>query len=61
MPKAIWKNIVLAESNKTLIVEGNHYFPPDSVNRQFFLESDTQHHLSLERFGFLLSYQGWTG
>ena len=37
--KAIWNNQVLAESANTIIVEGNHYFPPDSINKQFFEES----------------------
>ncbi len=41
MAKAIWNNAVLAESAHTIVVEGNHYFPPDSVSRQFFKESDT--------------------
>ena len=39
MAKAIWKDTVLAESDKTEIVEGNHYFPPESVNREYFRES----------------------
>ena len=39
--KALWKDRVLAESNATLIVEGNHYFPPDSINSEFFQESKT--------------------
>ena len=39
--KAIWNSVTLAESNQTIIVEGNHYFPPDSINRQYFQESDT--------------------
>ena len=29
--KAIYNGVVLAESKKTVIVEGNHYFPPDSI------------------------------
>lgn len=40
MPKAIWNGAVLAESDQTEIVEGNHYFPPDSINRQYFREND---------------------
>jgi uncharacterized protein (DUF427 family) len=40
MPKAIWNGVVLAESDKTTIVEGNHYFPHDSVNWEYFLESN---------------------
>jgi uncharacterized protein (DUF427 family) len=39
MVKAIWKNTVLAESDKTRLVEGNHYFPPDSINWEYFSES----------------------
>jgi uncharacterized protein (DUF427 family) len=39
--KAIWHNAVLAESNDTIVVEGNHYFPPDNINREYFRESDT--------------------
>lgn len=39
MPKAIWNGAVLAESNNTTIVEGNHYFPHDDVNWEFFKES----------------------
>jgi len=39
--KAIWNGAVLAESDKTIVVEGNHYFPEDSVNKEFFNESET--------------------
>lgn len=38
--KAIWRDTVLAESDSTVVVEGNHYFPPDSVNPSYFRESD---------------------
>jgi uncharacterized protein (DUF427 family) len=38
--KAIWKGAVLAESDKTIVVEGNNYFPPDSINRNYFRPSD---------------------
>ena len=41
MPKAIWNGAVLAESNRTEVVEGNQYFPPDSLNKQYFKESNT--------------------
>jgi uncharacterized protein (DUF427 family) len=41
MPKATWNGAVLAESNRTQIVEGNHYFPPESLSWEFFRESDT--------------------
>jgi len=39
MTKAIWNGAVLAESDETIVVEGNHYFPPDSLNRAYFEES----------------------
>jgi uncharacterized protein (DUF427 family) len=41
MPKAVWKGTTLAESDRTVMVEGNHYFPPDSVNRDYFLKSES--------------------
>ena len=40
MAKAIWNGAVLAESDKTVVVEGNHYFPPDTIKREFFKSSD---------------------
>lgn len=39
MAKATWKGTVLAESDRTEIVEGNHYFPPESLHRDHFRES----------------------
>jgi len=42
MPKAIWNGTVIAESEETVVVEGNHYFPPDSVNRDYLQDSQTQ-------------------
>jgi len=41
MAKAIWNGVVIAESEKTLMVEGNHYFPPDTINRDFLKETTT--------------------
>jgi uncharacterized protein (DUF427 family) len=41
MPKAIWNGAVLAESSNTEIVEGNHYFPPEAIDKQYFQESST--------------------
>lgn len=41
MPKAIWNGTVLAESDKCEVVESNQYFPPDSINKQYFKESST--------------------
>ena len=42
MPRAIWNGVVLAESERHEVVEGNVYFPPESVNRQYFRDSATQ-------------------
>lgn len=40
--KATWNGAIIAESNETIVVEGNHYFPINSINQKFFKESDTQ-------------------
>ena len=42
MAKAIWNGVVLAESDKTEMVEGNHYFPLSAINREYFKESSQQ-------------------
>ena len=42
MVRAIWDDIVIAESDQTIIVEGNHYFPPDSVKVEYLKKSDTR-------------------
>jgi uncharacterized protein (DUF427 family) len=39
--KAIWNNQVIAESDETIIIEGNHYFPPNTIKEEFFKSSDT--------------------
>lgn len=39
--KAIWNGATLAESDKTIVIEGNHYFPADSINKKYFQASDT--------------------
>jgi len=41
MITAIWNGVVLAESDNTIIIEGNHYFPPNSVNREYLTKSNT--------------------
>lgn len=40
--KAIWNDVILAESGDTVVVEGNHYFPADALRRVHFRDSD--HH-----------------
>ncbi len=39
--RATWNGTVLAESDDTVVVEGNHYFPAGSVNREYFVDSST--------------------
>ncbi|MEM8865508.1 MAG: DUF427 domain-containing protein, partial [Planctomycetota bacterium] len=39
MPQAIWNDTVIAESDATVMVEGNHYFPADSLKDEYFRES----------------------
>jgi len=41
MPRAIWNGAVLADSDRTVEIEGNQYFPPTTVNRQYVRESQT--------------------
>ena len=49
MPRAIWNGQVLAESDDTVVVEGNHYFPREALNKEFFAPSDHT------------TYCGWKG
>jgi uncharacterized protein (DUF427 family) len=42
MPKATWNGAILADSNQCEVVEGNQYFPPDSINKEYFQDSSTQ-------------------
>jgi uncharacterized protein (DUF427 family) len=41
MPKAIWNGVTLAQSDQCEQVEGNAYFPPDSISKEYFKESAT--------------------
>ena len=41
MPKAVWKGVVIAESDDTVLVEGIHYFPPQSVETRYLEPSGT--------------------
>ncbi len=38
--RAIWRGAILAESDQTIVIENNQYFPPDSVNREHFSKSE---------------------
>ncbi|MCF8262566.1 MAG: DUF427 domain-containing protein [Melioribacteraceae bacterium] len=39
--KAVWNGKVIPESDKTIVVEGNHYFPAESIDSEFFVQSNT--------------------
>lgn len=41
MPKAIWNGTVIADSDETVVVEGNHYFPRASVRADYLTDSST--------------------
>jgi uncharacterized protein (DUF427 family) len=40
--KAIWNEVTIAESNDTVVVENNHYFPANSIKKEYFKPSDTK-------------------
>jgi uncharacterized protein (DUF427 family) len=39
--KAVWNGATLAESDETVVVEDNHYFPAESIKEEYFSDSDT--------------------
>jgi len=43
MAKAIWNGVILAESDKYKVVEGNAYFPPESVKKEYLRDSGTDY------------------
>lgn len=42
--KAIWNEKIIAQSESTIVIEGNHYFPPDSIKEEYFKNSNTTTH-----------------
>ncbi|WP_432412716.1 DUF427 domain-containing protein [Rasiella sp. SM2506] len=42
--KAIWNHTVIAESNDTVVIENNHYFPPQAIHSEFFKKTETHSH-----------------
>ena len=40
--RAIWNNTIIAESDDTVVVDGNHYFPREALKAEFFRDSDKQ-------------------
>ncbi len=41
MSRAIWNDVVIAESDRTVVIEGNHYFPPEAVKKDLLVPSET--------------------
>lgn len=39
--KATWNGVTIAESDDTVVIEGNHYFPRDAIRQEYFKNSDT--------------------
>ncbi len=39
--KAVWNNTIIAESEETIRIEGNHYFPPNSIKKEYFHQSNS--------------------
>ena len=39
--KATWKDVGLTQSDNTVVIEGNHYFPLEAINKEYFVDSDT--------------------
>ena len=60
MPKAIWENEVIADSNRTIEVEGNQYFPPDSIKKEFLNPND-QHTVCRGKAQPAITTLKWTG
>ena len=42
--KAVWNGVVIAESAETIVIENNHYFPPEAIKKEFFKESNSHTH-----------------
>jgi uncharacterized protein (DUF427 family) len=40
--KAVFNNVTIAESDNTIVVEGNHYFPPESIKKEYFTETNNR-------------------
>jgi uncharacterized protein (DUF427 family) len=41
MKQAVWNGQVIAESDNTVVIEGNHYFPPSTIKKEYFQENNT--------------------
>ena len=55
--KAIWKETIIAESDNTIVIEGNHYFPADSIMKEYYIDSPTTTICPWKGTGFILFYR----
>ena len=58
MTTATWNGATIAESDKTVVVEGNHYFPPGSIRKEFLQAEFEDEPLSVEGYGEVLLVGG---
>ena len=61
MKTATWNGTIIAASDETIVVEGNHYFPPDSIESEFFKPSTTHTTCSWKGIAFELGIWGVSG
>lgn len=54
--KAIWNDMIIAESDNTVMVEGNHYFPIDTIRKEYFKKTDLTTFCGWKKNGQLLFY-----
>ena len=57
--KATWNGAVIAQSDDTVVVEGNHYFPDSSLNREYVTSSDHKSSCPWKRFRCRIGMAGW--
>jgi uncharacterized protein (DUF427 family) len=66
--KAVWNGQIVADSDETVYIEGNQYFPPESIRKEFFTTSDlttechwkgTAHYYNLETEGLRADNAAW--
>jgi uncharacterized protein (DUF427 family) len=56
MVKVTLDDVVLADSDATIVVEGNHYFPPDAVKREYFKDSSNHTFCPWKGYPFKSTY-----
>jgi len=57
--QAIWNGVVIADSNDTVVVEGNHYFPFDSIKEEYYSKTELTTVCGWKGSKLLFSYGKW--